>query len=207
VHNSKRTLENATVFIGKIKEKSNQKAPLFYSDCWFYEQTLIDTYSTLIEVADSGRGRPSNPIPLIDKDLCYVQVHKKRDTKGKIEKISTRIVLGHEFKVLEILDHAKRCKTINTDYVESRNGKFRKDNARLIRKTLCLSKKRFFMMLKFDYWLKFSITHDLTTNLESLNIQRQKNFSLNTNILRLQWRKILLIEKFRSKNYFVQDQK
>ena len=28
-----------------------------------------------------------------------------------------------------------------TDYVESRNGKYRKDNARLIRKTLCHSKK------------------------------------------------------------------
>jgi hypothetical protein len=144
VHNSKRTLENATVFIGKIKEKSNQKAPLFHSDCWFYEQALIDCYSTLVEVPYSGRGRPSNPITLIDKDLCYVQVHKKRDAKGKMEKISTRIVLGHEFTVLEILDKAKRCKTINTDYVESRNGKFRKDNARLIRKTLCHSKKAVF---------------------------------------------------------------
>jgi len=30
---------------------------------------------------------------------------------------------------------------INTDFVESRNVKFRKDNARLIRKTLCHSKK------------------------------------------------------------------
>jgi hypothetical protein len=144
VHNSKRTLDNAIVFIGKIKEKSDGEAPLFHSDCWFYEQALIDCYSKLAEIPYAGRGRPCKPIQLIDKDLCYVQVHKKRNAKGKVEEISTRIVIGHEFKVLEILDTAKRCKTINTDYVESRNGKFRKDNARLIRKTLCHSKKVIF---------------------------------------------------------------
>lgn len=144
VHNSKRTLENAVVFIYKIKEHSDEEAPLFHSDCWFYESALTDCYSDLVEVPYSGRGRPCKPIQIIDKDLCYVQVHKKRDTKGNIQEISTRIVLGHEFKVLEILDKAKRCKTINTDYVESRNGKFRKDNARLIRKTLCHSKKAVF---------------------------------------------------------------
>lgn len=144
VHNSKRTLENAVEFIAKIKEKSDGKAPLFHSDCWFYEQALIDSYSQMVEVPYGGRGRPSKPIQLIDKDLCYVQVHKKRDKKGRIEKISTRIVIGQEDRVLQILDKAKRCNTINTDYVESRNGKFRKDNARLIRKTLCHSKKAIF---------------------------------------------------------------
>lgn len=108
------------------------------------EQALIDCYSTLVEVPYSGRGRPCKPIQLINKDLCCVQVHKKQDSKSKIEQISTRIVIGHEFTVLEILDNAKRCTTINTDYVESRNGKFRKDNARLIRKTLCHSKKAIF---------------------------------------------------------------
>ena len=37
---------------------------------------------------------------MIDKEfeLCYVQVHKKRDSEGKIEEISTRIVLGDELK-------------------------------------------------------------------------------------------------------------
>ena len=39
---------------------------------------------------------------------------------------------------------AKRSKHINTDYVESRNGKYRMSCARLIRKTLCHSKKAIF---------------------------------------------------------------
>lgn len=144
VHNSKRDVVNAHKFIAKIKAKSDQQAPLFHSDSWFYAQTLIDNYSYYVEVPYNGRGRPSKPIKLIDKDLCYVQVHKQRDAKGKIEKVSTRIVLGHETRVLEIFENATRCKTINTDYIESRNGKFRKDNARLIRKTLCHSKKAIF---------------------------------------------------------------
>lgn len=141
VHSSKRTQEEAITFISKIKEKSDKKAPLFHSDCWFYEEALVATYSTNVAAPYSGRGRPCKPIRLVDNDLCYVQVHKKRDSKGKIEAISTRIVLGDEAKVLDILNNAKRCKTINTDYVETRNGKFRKNNARLIRKTLCHSKK------------------------------------------------------------------
>ena len=143
-HSSDRTLAQAQVFISDIKSKSDGQAPLFHSDSWFYEQALKDNYCTYQAVPYAGRGRPAQPKQVIDPDLSYVQVHKKRDSKGKIEKISTRIVLGEETKILNIFYDACRCKTVNTDYVESRNGKFRKDDARLIRKTLCHSKKACF---------------------------------------------------------------
>lgn len=136
-----RSLENAQAFIKEIKSKSDQKAPLFHSDCWFYGQALKDNYCHYEPQPYSGRGRPPLPKQIIDPDLAYVQVHKKRNDKGKIEGITTRIVLGDEVKILNIFHDAIRCKTVNTDYVESRNGKYRKDNARLIRKTLCHSKK------------------------------------------------------------------
>jgi len=42
---------------------------------------------------------------------------------------------------MRIIKKSGRSKTINTSFVESRNGKYRKDNTRLIRKTLCHSKK------------------------------------------------------------------
>ena len=54
------------------------------------------------------------------------------------------IVYGEPTAIEQVFEEAVRCKTINTVYVESRNGKFRKDNARLIRKTLCHSKKAVF---------------------------------------------------------------
>lgn len=144
VHTGVRNIENATVFVQEIKEKSDECAPLFHSDGWFYSQALIDTYSTFAPVPYAGKGRPTLPKQIIDPDLKYVQVCKKRDNKGNIEEITTKIVLGDEIEVLQVLEEAERCHTINTDYVESRNGKYRKDNARLIRKTLCHSKKAVF---------------------------------------------------------------
>jgi IS1 family transposase len=110
------------------------------SDCWFYSNVLIAIYSIWLAVAYCGRGRRPGPKQVVDPALRYAQVHKQRNSKGKIESISTRIILGDEIAILNELFDAKRSKTINTDFVESRNGKFRKDNARLIRKTLCHSK-------------------------------------------------------------------
>lgn len=139
-----RTLEQASIFVAKIKAKSDGQAPYFASDCWFYEQALVDNYSTWEEVPYKGRGRRPLPKQVVDPKLRYAQVHKKRDSKGKIEEISTRIVLGDEREILLLLLDAGRCKTINTVYIESRNGKYRKDDARLIRRTLCHSKKAVF---------------------------------------------------------------
>jgi IS1 family transposase len=140
-HNGERTIEQASTFIAQIKAKSDGEAPFFASDSWFYEQALVDNYCTWKEVPYSGRGRKPLPKQVVDPNLRYAQVHKKRDSKGKIEEISTRIVLGDERKILLLLLDAERSKTINTVFVESRNGKYRKDDARLIRKTLCHSKK------------------------------------------------------------------
>jgi hypothetical protein len=141
-HTAERTLEQAQIFIGNIKRNSDGQAPLYHSDCWFYEQALLDNYCTYEKPVYSGRGRPPTiPIQIVDTQLKYVQVHKKRNSKGRIESISTRIVFGDIDAIFDTFHQAKRCKTVNTDYVESRNGKFRKDNARLIRKTLCHSKK------------------------------------------------------------------
>ena len=144
VHSGERTLEQAQLFLAQIKNKSDGQAPFFHSDGWFYTQALTDTYCTYQTVPYSGRGRPCNPIQIVDNQLLYGQVIKERNSKGKIEKVSTRILLGDESKILEILNDSSRSKTINTDFVESRNGKFRKDDARLIRKTLCFSKKACF---------------------------------------------------------------
>ncbi len=67
-------------------------------------------------------------------------VVKERE-KGKVVNINTRIVLGDELQILEILDKSERCKTISTSFVESRNGAYRKDNKRQTRKTKCHSKQ------------------------------------------------------------------
>jgi hypothetical protein len=150
-HHGERTLEQAEVFIAEIKAKSDRQAPYFASDCWFYEQALVNNYCEWEDVPYKGRGRRPHPIQVVDPMLRYAQVHKKRNSKGKIEEITTRIVLGDELKILLLLLDANRCKTINTVFVESRNGKFRKDDARLIRRTLCHSKKAVFHDAHIDF--------------------------------------------------------
>ena len=44
IHHSKRTAEQAAIFLREIKAKSNGIAPLFLSDAWFYSEPLFETY-------------------------------------------------------------------------------------------------------------------------------------------------------------------
>jgi len=142
VHTAKRNSQEAKVFIEKIKRGSNGIAPLFLSDAWFYENPLFEVYSYYEQVPYSGRGRPRNPIRRVAEELRYAQVFKKRDKKGRIENIETRIIKGEEQKILDIIAATSRGATkINTSFVEGKNGTYRKDNARLNRKTACHSKK------------------------------------------------------------------
>ena len=142
VHTAKRDKEQAKLFLQKIKRRSNGVAPLFLSDAWFYTSPLFEVYSYNREVPYSGRGRPRNPIRIVAEELKYAQVYKKRDKKGRIEAIETRIIKGTEEEIIEIIATTSRGATkINTSFVEGKNGTYRKDNARLNRKTACHSKK------------------------------------------------------------------
>ena len=140
VHSSKRNQAEAEIFVRKIKEGSDGKPPFFESDGWFYEEALTQVYGRQEQPAYKGIGRKPLPRQVADPDLKYAQVVKERKN-GKVTSISTRIVLGNELEILDILESSKRCKTISTSLVESRNGAFRKDNKRLTRKTKCHSKK------------------------------------------------------------------
>lgn len=134
-------MKEAETFIQKIKDKSDGVAPLFLSDAWFYEQALYNTYCRYEPKVYSGRGRRPLPRRVVDESLKYAQVYKQRDSKGKLLGITTRIIKGTKAEILRIIRKTGRSKTINTSFVESRNGKYRKDNARLNRKTMCHSKK------------------------------------------------------------------
>lgn len=144
LHHGDRNLEEATDFIGHIKANSDKKAPMFASDDWFYEKALLVHYGFDHFPPYAGRGRRPHPKRLPLPDLKYVQVQKKRDERGRLLEIKCSVVYGDPKEVEAIFETAERCKTINTVYVESRNGKFRKDDARLIRRTLCHSKKSVF---------------------------------------------------------------
>lgn len=151
LHHGERNLEEATEFVSRIKAKSDLHTPLFSSDDWFYEKALLEHYGFDYTFPYAGQGRYARPVRLPIPDLKYVQVQKKRDKKGRLLEINTRIVFGNLQDIEHVFQNSQRSKTINTVFVESRNGKFRKDDARLIRKTLCHSKKAIFHDAQADF--------------------------------------------------------
>jgi IS1 family transposase len=142
VHSGQRNNEAAEAFIQKVKNHSNGVAPYFESDGWFYEEALTKIYraSVLQNVPYKGRGRKPLPVQVPDPELKYAQVVKERQ-QGKVVSITTRIVLGDEIETMQLLEKSTCSTTVSTSFVESRNGAFRKDNARQARKTKCHSKK------------------------------------------------------------------
>jgi hypothetical protein len=140
VHSGQRNGEEAKVFVQKIKNGSDGRAPFIESDGWFYENVLTEVYGSLQETPYKGRGRKPSPKFIPDPELKYAQLVKEREN-GTVVRVSSRIILGDELEILDILDRSERCNTISTSFVESRNGAFRKDNKRQARKTKCHSKK------------------------------------------------------------------
>jgi hypothetical protein len=145
LHNGKHTKKEARKFVQKIKKCSDGKAPLYLSDALVsYEDIITEAYSESHEYPKTGkRGRPRKPKRIIDPDLLYAQIVKKQKN-GKLETIEKRVVVGTEKKVLQRIQQDGRGSTINTSFVENRNGGYRRENKRLCRKTQCHSKKRKF---------------------------------------------------------------
>lgn len=141
VHHGKRTQEEAEQFVQAIKRNSDGEAPLCLSDGWQpYPEVLERTYSHEEPVPYAGRGRPKKPIRVVDANLKYAQVIKRKQ-RGRLVGIEKRVIRGTEEEILEIIRTEQRGQTINTSYVESRNGNYRKDNKRLARRSACQSKE------------------------------------------------------------------
>ncbi len=77
---------------------------------------------------------------ILDANLKYAQVVKHKE-RGHLIEIEKRVIWGTEEEILEIIQQEGRGETINTSYVESRNGNYRKDNKRLARRSACQSKE------------------------------------------------------------------
>ena len=86
VHHGKRTQEEGEQFVKTIKQNSDGEAPLFLSDGWpSYPEILARTYSHEEPVPYSGRGRPRQPIRVIDANLKYAQGVKHKEGGQLIE--------------------------------------------------------------------------------------------------------------------------
>lgn len=144
-----RSEEEATAFLARFKERTDNRSPLFTSDKLpAYVKALIANYS--VPEAPSpqrGRGRPrKEPRRILDRHLLYGQVDKVRE-QGRVVEVRRRIVFGTSARIKRILGHQK----INTAYVERDNLASRQSNGRLVRKTLSHSKKDYYLQRHIDF--------------------------------------------------------
>lgn len=134
-----RSEKEAIAFLAKFKARTDGRPPLFTSDQLpAYVDALIATYSTSESPpVTPRRGRPrKQPRRVLDPELCYAQVDKRRE-QGRVVEVRRRII----FSIPEIITEILGSQQINTSYVERDNLTSRQSNGRLVRKTLSHSKK------------------------------------------------------------------
>lgn len=142
----------AITFLAHFKARTNGRALLFTSDKLpAYLAALIANYSTPEPLPTKrGRGRPrQEPKRIIDPDLCYGQVDKRREG-GRLVEVRRQIVLGSADSIAQILEADGCGSQINTSYVERDNLTSRQSNGRLVRKTLSHSKKKLYLQRQLD---------------------------------------------------------
>jgi hypothetical protein len=105
-----------------------------------YKAAIFAAYAVPQEQPRTGRpGRPKKPRPVLPEGLRYATVHKERQ-KGRVVKVTTRVVFGTLAAVLAALAASLVSKVVNTVFVERHNGSDRNRNRRKVRKTCCFSK-------------------------------------------------------------------
>lgn len=119
--------------------------PLLTSDALpHYAQAILRVFGVWVQPLRKGnRGRHPKPRQVPPEDLQYATVCKKRQ-RGRVVKVTTRIVYGRMKTVLARLEPLGQ--TINTSFVERFNLTLRHLVSRLHRKSLCFSKKREYLV-------------------------------------------------------------
>lgn len=147
-----RSEEEAMAFLAKCKARTDGCAPLFISDKLpAYVLALIANYSTPgPPPVKRGAGRPrKEPRRILDPELCYAQVDKRRQG-GRVVEVRRRILFGSADTIARILEADGCGSQINTSYVERDNLTSRQSNGRLVRKTLSHSKNASVLQRQID---------------------------------------------------------
>lgn len=137
----KRTLPHARRLIFRLKSATDGHIPFFTSDeLPHYADALLEVYGQWVQPPRNGsRGRFPNPGRVPPPDLCYAVVVKER-VKGRVVKVTTRIVYGSAEQVEAALRASPTSQAINTYGVERNNLTVRQHSRRMGRKVNAFSK-------------------------------------------------------------------
>jgi hypothetical protein len=139
----KRTAENCQKLVDEVQRRTGGRTDLLYTSDEHapYQAAIEKAYTVEVPQARRpGPGRPPNPKRLLPGDLCYATVCKTRE-KGRVVHIVRTVVFGTLALVTGLLSRLQgNHHTINTSFVERRNGTDRGQNARKTRKSYRFSK-------------------------------------------------------------------
>jgi IS1 family transposase len=137
----KRTMAHAVALLNEVKRVTVCMPDLFSSDQLdHYQKALLQVYGKLVRPPRKpGPGRPPNPRFVPPEDLLYAQVVKHYKQR-RVVKVTRNVVFGDPQRLEEVLAASPVSRTINTSYVERKNGTIRHMDARCGRKTLRFSK-------------------------------------------------------------------
>jgi len=139
----KRTAENCQKLVDEVQRRTGSRTDLLYTSDEHapYQAAIEKAYTVEVPQARRpGPGRPPNPKRLLPGDLCYATVCKTRE-KGRVVHIVRTVVFGTLALVTGLLSRLQgNHHTINTSFVERRNGTDRGQNARKTRKSYRFSK-------------------------------------------------------------------
>ena len=185
-----RTLEDCEQLIDDVVKRLKTK-PLFTSDeLTHYKTILADKYCHFEEQEKTGqRGRPKNPIRVIDPDLKYATVHKTREN-GNIVKVDHNIIFGNYEDISQILASSTVSNTINTSFIERSNLTLRSHAKNLTRKTICFAKRVQGLTAQLSIaiaYYNFSLTHSSLTIDDADNKKVKRTPAMAANIIDRVW--------------------
>lgn len=138
----KRTRKNVHRLVADFcRRTGGRKMRLMSSDEYkAYRDAILQAYGQPYPRRRKGsRGRHPNPGRRPGRDLLYVVVHKHR-RKGRVMRVSTRIVYGSQKDLERALQQSGCSRNVNIAFVERYNATDRHQNARKIRKNYRFSK-------------------------------------------------------------------
>jgi hypothetical protein len=138
VHWGPRTQESAALLIAQVVARLCG-LPVWRSDGWkAYPAALVQVLGRVYKRRRRGtRGRPPKPRLVPPQELFYGQVVKRRDAKGKLLRVVSRVVYGGPRRFVREMAHRGLGATIQTAFMERWYGTLRGLCAPVRRRTRC----------------------------------------------------------------------
>jgi hypothetical protein len=147
-----RTLDTAKELTASVAIYSKGVPLILIDDHRPYPQAILTVFGQIKHRRrKNGRGRFKHPALKPPADLQVGVVKKLRDNRGRLLKISTKALFGRKKEIEKFIQKLGIGRKINTSHMERLNGTIRGQQARLIRRTRCVSHRE--QMLQYSIWL------------------------------------------------------